>query len=72
MIVIDWRAFGEQVHLARRRLKLSQAEFAKAVGISRNYVSMIERGVADPSYTIVLGLCQYLGMELPKSVVPPG
>ncbi len=64
-LVIDWRTFGEQVHIARRRRLLSQAELAKRVGISRNYVSMIERGIADPGYAIVVELCDYLGIDQP-------
>lgn len=66
MIVIDWRAFGEQVMLARRRRKHSQAALANDAGVSRNYISMIERGIADPSYAIVLNICTCLGIELPK------
>lgn len=65
MLVIDWRTFGDRVHLARRRLKLSQEELAKRTGMSRNYVSMIERGIADPGYTIVVSLCAYLEIEPP-------
>lgn len=75
MLVIDWRTFGEQILIARRRLQLSQAELAKRVGISRNYLSMIERGVADPGYAIVIELCDYLQIDQPpdrfvKRVVP--
>jgi transcriptional regulator with XRE-family HTH domain len=65
MLVIDWKAFGERVHIARRRLQLSQSALAERVGISRNYVSMIERGVADPSYAIVAAMCEYLHIDLP-------
>lgn len=65
MVVIDWHTFGDRVHLARRRLKLSQEELAKRTGMSRNYVSMIERGIADPGYTIVVSLCAYLGIQPP-------
>ncbi len=65
MLVIDWHAFGEQVHIARRRRQLSQAELAKRVGISRNYISMIERGVADPGYAIVIEICDYLSIDQP-------
>lgn len=51
--------------MARRRLKLSQDALAGQVSISRNYISMIERGVADPSYGIVVTLCAYLEIEPP-------
>lgn len=65
MLVIDWHTFGERIHLARRRHKLSQQALANHVGISRNYVSMIERGIADPSYQIVIDLCEYLDIDQP-------
>jgi transcriptional regulator with XRE-family HTH domain len=68
MTVIEWPAFGERVLVSRRRRNLSQAQLAREVGISRNYVSMIERGIADPSYAIVLKICIYLGVDLPQMV----
>lgn len=65
MLVIDWKTFGERVHIARRRLQLSQAALAERVGISRNYISMIERGITDPSYAIVAELVEYLQVDFP-------
>ena len=65
MLVINWKAFGYEIHMARLRRKMSQATLAERVGISRNYVSMIERGVADPSYAIVVSLCDYLSIDQP-------
>lgn len=66
MLVIDWIAFGERVHVARRRLQLSQLQLAEGAGISRNYVSLIERGLADPGYAIVVSICEYLQIDLPS------
>jgi len=37
---------GKAIHAYRRRRKISQAELAERVGISRNYLSQIERGQA--------------------------
>ena len=62
---IDWSSFGERVLLARRRKKISQHAFAAALGISRNYASMIERGVANPGYEMVAWICEYLAIEQP-------
>ena len=66
MIVIDWKAWGEAVTIRRRRRKLSQAELADQIGISRNFVSMIERGVTIPSYAIVMSLCAALDVIEPE------
>ncbi len=66
-IQVDWGAFGRAVQAARKQLRYSQDELATATALSRNYISMIERGVAtDPSYTIVLMLCRWLRLEMPE------
>lgn len=63
---IDWKAFGRAVAAARKAARYSQTVAAELCGISRNYMSMIERGAApDPSYTIVLTLCMWLRLEMP-------
>jgi DNA-binding XRE family transcriptional regulator len=64
---VSWKAFGKQVAAARRDRRFSQGVAAEMCGISRNYMSMIERGTAsDPSYTIVLTLCRWLRLEMPQ------
>lgn len=64
---VDWKAFGKQVGAERRARRFSQGVAAEMCGISRNYMSMIERGAAsDPSYTIILTLCRWLRLEMPQ------
>jgi DNA-binding XRE family transcriptional regulator len=64
---VDWKGFGRSVQWARKEKRYSQEVAAEMCGISRNYMSMIERGTAtDPSYTIVLTLCRWLRLELPQ------
>lgn len=64
---VDWKAFGRAVAEARKERRYAQAIAAEMCGISRNYMSMIERGAAsDPSYTIVLTLCRWLRIALPE------
>lgn len=48
----------------RRARKVSIKDLAKAVGLSRNTVSQIERGKVNPSYESVLAIVKYLGSEL--------
>ena len=43
---MDSKELGRQVLLRRKDLNLTQGELAKQAGISRNYVSLIERGEA--------------------------
>ncbi|WKZ52677.1 MAG: helix-turn-helix transcriptional regulator [Anaerolineales bacterium] len=53
---------GRQVQTKRREKNLSQAELGNLVGISRNYVSLIERGEAENiSMKIVNQLAVALG-----------
>ena len=53
---------GRQVQVKRREKELSQTELGDLVGISRNYVSMIERGEAENiSMKIVNQLAIVLG-----------
>ena len=66
-VPVDWRAFGKAVASARKSARFSQAIAAEMCGISRNYMSMIERGTAgDPSYTIILTLCRWRRLDLPQ------
>ncbi len=56
--------FGQRVRERRREEKLSQEELAKAVGISRNYLSQIEREQAtNLSWQVVDRLTAVLGLK---------
>lgn len=41
---MNYQEFGLTILLQRKRNQITQAELAKLVGISRNYLSMIEQG----------------------------
>ena len=59
---MDSVELGRQVHTKRKEKRLSQSELGAMVGISRNYVSQIERGVAHSiSMKIVNQLAVALG-----------
>ena len=62
--------FGSVVRDRRRAEKLSQAELADQVEISRNYLSQIERGDAtNMSWNVRSRLCNLLGIQDDKSGV---
>ena len=42
---------------ARSEKKLSQAQLAELVGVSRNTISSIETGQCNPTAKLALGLC---------------
>jgi putative transcriptional regulator len=51
------------IKLIREELGLTQAQFAVALGIDTSTVSRAERGVSEPSFTIlqIKKLCQMTG-----------
>lgn len=66
MLKFDYIAYGERVHAARRRRRQTQIELAQIVGFSSSHLSDIERGVANPSYAIVMSLCAALDVIEPE------
>ncbi len=58
---MDAKELGRQVLLRRKDLDLTQGELAEQAGISRNYVSLIERGeVRNVSVNVLHGLATAL------------
>ena len=57
-------SLGEMISIHRTRLKISQTELAQAAGVSRNYISQIERGNENVSYSVLLRILERLGLEL--------
>jgi transcriptional regulator with XRE-family HTH domain len=45
--------FGANVRLIRQQRKLTQEEFAELVGISVDFLSLIERGINAPSLEVL-------------------
>ena len=58
-------SLSELIAIHRDRLHLSQSELAKAAGVSRNYISLIERGhVENVSYKVLQRICHKLGLKM--------
>jgi transcriptional regulator with XRE-family HTH domain len=65
---MDWASFGQKVRERRTEENWSQEELATKVGISRNYLSQIERGEAtNLSWKVVQSLATVLGLGLDAS-----
>lgn len=59
---MDAKELGRQVLMRRKKLELTQGELAEQAGISRNYVSLIERGEArNVSVNVLHELATVLG-----------
>lgn len=62
-------AFGAHVRQLRERKHISQEELALEIGMSRRYLSGIERGEANPTLDQLLRLAQGLGVT-PGHLMP--
>ena len=72
MLSTNRKEFGAVVRDRRMKEDLSQEELAQNVGISRVYLSQIERGVAENvSVAIYEKLATYLGITLSQSSPTP-
>jgi transcriptional regulator with XRE-family HTH domain len=56
------RAIARRLVERRKRMKMSQAELADLLGISRSYLSTLEAGTREMSVTTLVRLCRKLGM----------
>lgn len=56
-------AFGKVLRALRAERGLSQEALALEAGIQRNYVSLIERGINQPTITIIFKLAAALEIK---------
>lgn len=61
---------GRTVRQARQRAGLSQEALADKAGIDRTYVSGVERGLRNPTVTILARLAAALGIEVADLLRP--
>lgn len=59
----DRRCIGERVYQIRRERKLTQTEFAKLLGVSRNTVSLLERRKVKPSQSLIAAVVEKCGVS---------
>lgn len=50
--------FAENLKNLRTAKKLTQGELAKALGVDQRTVSAWEKGVCEPSFTVLAKLCE--------------
>jgi transcriptional regulator with XRE-family HTH domain len=53
----------------RKQSNLSQEQMALIASIDRSFISRLERGIANPSYLILLKIANALGKPL-KELIP--
>ena len=52
-----------RIKLIRQNFNLTQQEFADKIGLSRNYVAMIEIGQRDPSDRTISDICRIFNIQ---------
>jgi transcriptional regulator with XRE-family HTH domain len=57
------KAVGAELKAAREKQGISQEKLGFDAGIHRTYVSLIERGVKNPTLGVLFRLCQVLGVS---------
>ena len=55
---------GRVLKLARVAAGVSQIDFARQVGVTANYLSLIERGHREPSLTLLRAVARHLRIPL--------
>jgi len=60
-----YKQIAEMIFVRRRRKGISQSELAKVASVSRNYISMIERGqMQNVSLKVIFSICSALDLDL--------
>jgi transcriptional regulator with XRE-family HTH domain len=54
---------GDELRKARLGAGLTQEELAFRADVSRNYISLLERGEKSPTVQLLLRLCKALGVK---------
>jgi len=65
-------SIAEIVAAVRKRRGMTQADLAKKAGISRNYVSMIERGHQDIKLSTLDDVIEALGLKMEIKITEKG
>lgn len=59
----DLKVFGEVVREFRSQLAVSQEQLAAIADLHRTYISLLERGLRNPSLTVIRRLADALGVS---------
>lgn len=63
--------FGERLKERRRALGLTQAQVFEQTGITAAYISLVERGQANPTLDMMVKLAESVGAEAWDMIRPP-
>ncbi len=58
------KLLGTRVYELRKRVNLTQAQFAEKVGVSNDTISRIERGIRSPSFNVLERIAKGIDLEV--------
>ena len=61
---INAKSIGYVVRLVRKRKGHTQQDMANEIGITRNYIALVERGNRDMSFITLRKFAEYAGLPL--------
>ncbi len=70
-ITVDWVAVGRRIR-EMRGFDMTQAEFAKRIGISQNYLSMMEHGKVEIGAEILLRISREFETSVERLLIGAG
>lgn len=56
---------GAAIRNTRKKFKLSQGEFAKAIGVTQTHISQVELGFNKPSWTLLDKISKHYHIPVP-------
>lgn len=56
---------GKAMKIARIKKDFSQSQLGEVLGVSSNYISMLENDRRDPSWSFICKLCDVLSIPIP-------
>ena len=63
------KILGDQVRKIRLKSGISQEQLAERANLDRTYISGIERGVRNPSFTALVNLASGLGVTVSELLI---
>jgi transcriptional regulator with XRE-family HTH domain len=63
--------FGKKLRKIRRNQDLTQAQLAELVGVSVDFISVIERGLSSPSFETIQKFGEVLEVDFSEFFLPP-
>ena len=62
-VAVDWHAVGRRIR-ELRGFEMTQAEFARRIGVSQGYFSLLERGEVEGGAAVLLAISREFGKSV--------